>query len=935
MFSIPRTSGGLLIALLLLCLGCSGRELGDPVGPPGGGDPSADDDRLTIHDLQNPRSSRHPRVGEQVVLRDVVVTAVDRFQEVDDGRRRTGTFWIQEREGGEYSGILVFNEAADGTPVVDIEGVRVGDVLTVRGLFGESFGRRQVTVQSVEKTGEATPVATRVAAADVATGGLLGPEFEGVLVRTGEVAVATSNAGFGRFAVTGGLLVGNELYRRPDFPPAQGLVFPELTGVMDYTFNERVLLPRSAADFSADAPSDGRPALTVRDIRDPASTSRPAPGAQVRLDGVVVTAVDRFREVEDERVRTGSFFVQDTDGGAWSGIYAFNPGGDQVDVTGLEPGDVVTLEGEYGVFFDFEQIEVRALTVTGRAEVPAPAVVPPADLATGSPLAPSWESVLVRVEDVEVVDGNVGFGQFMVTDDLRIGNNLYRVPSALRNVGQRFDRVDGVLVYTFNEHVLMPRASRDVREEGAPDPPTTDDRPPPTGTDSWSIPALRDPASGLRPAQGTVIALDGVVVTAVDRFQEPVSGVRVGSFYVQDPDVNSWAGLYVFNRNGDTVDVTNLRVGDVVSLEGEFDVFFGLDQLIVSRLEVQSEGVAPAARVVPPAEIRTGGPQAAALTGMLVRVEDVEVVEPSIERGQFVVSEGLRVGNHLYAVPAADRTAGQRYRSLSGILTLTFDERVLMPRGASDLRASDAPPSSTPGTGTEPPSTDPPGSSPTGSEPPPSSTGLAPIAIRTLKDPERESERPELDTPVRLEGVVVTAVDRYQQTGSMSRVNQLWVQDPEGGPWSGIFIFNRFADGAHRADVSGIAPGDIVTIEGTFTEAFGKLQVALGTIVVTGSGSVPEPAVVDAASLAPDGEGIARWEGTLVRVENVEIAAAQNNFGNTMTTAGMSIQNEIHEVQPPFAVGETFEAILGIVHLFNGPHLAPRSADDLIGRSGP
>jgi len=74
---------------------------------------------------------------------------------------------------------------------------------------------------------------------------------------------------------------------------------------------------------------------------------------------------------------------------------------------------------------------------TGNA-VPDPVVLTTGELASGSPTAESWESVLVRVENVTVTnarpDGFAGFGEFVVDD----GSGGVRVDDLSLNSGGSF-----------------------------------------------------------------------------------------------------------------------------------------------------------------------------------------------------------------------------------------------------------------------------------------------------------------------------------------------------------------------------------------------------------------------------------------------------------------------------------------------------------------
>src|SRR5512135_612823 len=65
-------------------------------------------------------------------------------------------------------------------------------------------------------------------------------------------------------------------------------------------------------------------------------------------------------------------------------------------------------------------------------------------------------------------------------------------------------------------------------------------------------------------------------------------------------------------------------------------------------------------------------------------------------------------------------------------------------------------------------------------------------------------------TPVSLSGVVVTAIDNFG-----GKVGDIWVEEPEGGMFSGIHIYK-----ADPTAVAGLAVGDIVNVTGAVKDEF-------------------------------------------------------------------------------------------------------------------
>jgi len=176
---------------------------------------------------------------------------------------------------------------------------------------------------------------------------------------------------------------------------------------------------------------------------------------------------------------------------------------------------------------------------------------------------------------------------------------------------------------------------------------------------------------------------------------------------------------------------------------------------------------------------------------------------------------------------------------------------------------------------------------------------------------------PETGTSVRLVGVTVTAGDdRF-----------IWVQEPDGGQFSGIFV-----SGGGFAD---LGVGDVVNVTGVYNERFGNSGVTAQVVERVGAGEAPAPAVVDVADLAP--ESAEPWEGVLVRVEDVTVSDAHpdDRAGvNEFILDGVLRVNDLFYAEDPEPILDTtYEAVVGpLNHSFGSFKIEPRSAEDLVGR---
>ncbi|MBL0692269.1 lamin tail domain-containing protein [Comamonas sp. JC664] len=202
-----------------------------------------------------------------------------------------------------------------------------------------------------------------------------------------------------------------------------------------------------------------------------------------------------------------------------------------------------------------------------------------------------------------------------------------------------------------------------------------------------TIHELKTRVNGNLPLLGTPVSIPDVVVTGVAK-----GGASTQGYWVQAHPLPAGAsvdnsGLYVYSPKGD------LAVGDRIDISsGTLILYFGLPELTeVTYVKRSTGGQAPAPVVVTTADIRTGGPRASALEGVLVEVRDVTSNTTVDEFGQFLVNEagnpsqpGLMIDDQAYAFPPP--TVGTRFGVLRGVLTYNFNDSKLIPRSAADMQ---------------------------------------------------------------------------------------------------------------------------------------------------------------------------------------------------------------------------------------------------------
>jgi len=148
----------------------------------------------------------------------------------------------------------------------------------------------------------------------------------------------------------------------------------------------------------------------------------------------------------------------------------------------------------------------------------------------------------------------------------------------------------------------------------------------------------------------------------------------------------------------------------------------------------------------------------------------------------------------------------------------------------------------------------------------------------------------------------------------------LWVQDPGGGPHSGLPVYLP-----RGAETLGLTVGDTLRLDATTSEAFGRIELLvddLDDIELTGSA---DPTVdVDIDPLDP------AWTGALVLAEEATIAACPDLLGAVALEEGLSLGTAFVDI---FAgPDDALDLVVGVVDTALGEvQLHPRTADDLVG----
>lgn len=257
-----------ILAFSLLGLSACRNDTGDDTHPDGNTNP----DDVTIYQIQDDAmpacDPAMPSTCVELKIKGVVITAIDAYG------NKSGDFWVQEPNGGPYSGVHVY-----GAPLDQVAALTIGDVVDIAGaqksefaLSTDTSGDKLTELEpvmggtlTVSKTGMKMPLQPQVVDA-LAIGKLSGfmarkaewEKWEGVLVQANNVYATSSDACVGmacsdmtlhKFGITGDVLVESALAAMPMTAVKRDDCLGNVTGVVDYFFDYQIL-PRTTAEIA-------------------------------------------------------------------------------------------------------------------------------------------------------------------------------------------------------------------------------------------------------------------------------------------------------------------------------------------------------------------------------------------------------------------------------------------------------------------------------------------------------------------------------------------------------------------------------------------------------------------------------------------------------------------------------------------------------------
>ena len=442
-----------------------------------------------------------------------------------------------------------------------------------------------------------------------------------------------------------------------------------------------------------DPKPDGTPPAGAVKVKDVQNDAMPK-GTAIELRGVVVTAIDTFGS------RTGDFFVQDVEGGEFSGIKVFGAPlnevaaikvGDLVDITnaekdefkfGMDEGSVTEIKGAAG--------GVMTVTPKGTGTVPAPVVVDAKPIAMMTKEErvlewEKWEGVLIKVTNARQLNNISPFGstpgpdstEFRITGVARVQSSLVELPASSM-IGVCYDSIIGVGDHFFND-LLLPRSADDLVGGGAACRPM--------------VTTIVDAQSAGENAE--LANLTNVIVTALDTI-----GTSQGYWISDAAQAAVNAGVYVFT--GATVP-TGVVVGATVNVAGavdEFDLGSGgappmgdtITEIVSPVTTVVSTGATPLPLTATAADIADIGATGEPYEGVLVRVANLKVTNINAGAGKVELTDNaggkVIMDDDVFDWP--DQVLNTCYANVTGVMGVQiFDNlRTLNPRSAADFAAA-------------------------------------------------------------------------------------------------------------------------------------------------------------------------------------------------------------------------------------------------------
>ena len=172
---------------------------------------------------------------------------------------------------------------------------------------------------------------------------------------------------------------------------------------------------------------------------------------------------------------------------------------------------------------------------------------------------------------------------------------------------------------------------------------------------------------------------------------------------------------------------------------------------------------------------------------------------------------------------------------------------------------------------------------------------------------------------VRIEGVIVTA---------LRAEHGFFVQVPGATEYGGLYVYD-FGSNA-------VAPGDVVSVEGSALDYYGLTELADATATVTGTAALPDPLALDACTVEANPEPTESMFVTFTDLEVTDENAdaptgdAEPDYDEYVVNGCLRVDDFLDESLDQPALGTTISRLTGVMlYGYDNPKVAPRSAADV------
>lgn len=202
-------------------------------------------------------------------------------------------------------------------------------------------------------------------------------------------------------------------------------------------------------------------AITCHDVQytTAANGASPLSGQVVTVEGIVVAEVF----YTGTSATNMGFVISDPDGGPWSGLLIFT------NVYHPARGDKVQVTGTITEYYDFTEMSpTTSFQVISQGNPLPPATLVTTGALSNAATAEQWESVFVKIENVNVTSTPNNYNEFNVNDgsgacqidDQCFPRSGFSWPPI--TTGQNWARIQGVVDYSFSYFAVNPRELTDM-----------------------------------------------------------------------------------------------------------------------------------------------------------------------------------------------------------------------------------------------------------------------------------------------------------------------------------------------------------------------------------------------------------------------------------------------------------------------------------------